>query len=424
MDQGNALMRILHLCKKDISGGAARAAYRLHHGLTQQGITSQMLVQEKDSSDWAVTGPDSGWQRSVVRLRWYLDQFPLQRYPNRAETLFSPGWLPKNSAIHNKIQEIAPDVINLHWIDAGMMSARDIARIKQPIVWTLHDMWAFTGGCHYDQDCGAYEKQCGHCKVLASNKEVDLSRWVWRDKQKQWQNIQFTVVTPSRWLADCARKSSLFEHRSIEVIPYGLDTSLYRPFEKSFARQVFGLPLDKKLILFGALSATASLRKGFSELSFALPLVSGENIALAVFGSSSPQNAPNFGFETYYLGHLHDDYSLALLYSAADVFVLPSKEDNLPNMILEAMACGVPCVAFDIGGMPDMIDHQLNGYLVKPYDARDLAQGISWTLEDEDRRKILSQNARQKAEQEFGAELQAKRYLLIYEEIERPVATR
>jgi glycosyltransferase involved in cell wall biosynthesis len=312
-------------------------------------------------------------------------------------------------------------VINLHWINAGYLQVETIAKFNKPLVWTLHDMWAFTGGCHYSQDCDRYTASCGACPQLHSSKDWDLSRWVWQRKAKAWRNLNLTIVTPSSWLAKCARSSSLFQEQRVEVIPYGLDTEKYKPLNRQVARELLNLPQDKQLVLFGALSATGDQRKGFHLLQPALQDLSKsgwqDRLELVIFGSSEPANPPELGFKAHYLGTLNDDISLALVYSAADVFVAPSVQDNLANTVLEAIACGTPCVAFNIGGMPDMIEHQKNGYLAQAYKTEDLAQGIAWVLENNERHGKLGARAREKAQQEFTLEIQARRYLSLFTEI-------
>jgi glycosyltransferase involved in cell wall biosynthesis len=205
------------------------------------------------------------------------------------------------------------------------------------------------------------------------------------------------------------------------VIPNGLDLQKYKPIERSLARKLLDLPQDKQLILFGAMKSTSDRRKGFHLLLPALQKLSQsewqKRLELVVFGASEPLEPPDFGFKANYIGKLGDDISLSLLYAAADVFVAPSVQDNLPNTVMEALACGTPCVAFKIGGMPDMIEHEQNGYLAQPYEVEDLARGIAWVLEDRERYEKLCDRAREKAEEEFTLELQAQRYLSLYKEL-------
>jgi glycosyltransferase involved in cell wall biosynthesis len=282
-------------------------------------------------------------------------------------------------------------------------------------------MWAFTGGCHYSQDCDRYTASCGVCPQLHSNKNWDLSRWVWQRKAKAWRNLNLTIVALSSWLGKCASSSSLFNDLRVEIIPNGIDTTKYRAIERHVARELLQLPQDKHLVLFGSVKATSDKRKGFHLLQPALQDLgkSGwhDELELVIFGVSQPANPPEFGFKVHYLGTLSDDLSLALVYSAADVFVLPSTQENLANTVMEAIACGIPCVAFNIGGMPDMIEHQKNGYLAQPYKIEDLAQGIAWVLENEERHQKLSHRSREKVEQEFTLELQAHRYFSLFKEV-------
>jgi len=414
-------MKIASLSTFDNQGGAARAAYRLHQGLNQIKVESWILSQSKFSQDPQVIGAktSSGIEQAKTGLRLTLDQLPLKRYGKKTRQLFSPHWLP--SQITEQVAQLNPDLLNLHWVSAGYLKIETLAKFQQPLVWTLHDMWSFTGGCHYNQSCQKYTLACGACPLLGSSKEADLSRRIWQRKQKAWANLNLTIVTPSRWLGDSAKASSLFGDRRVEVIPYGLDTSVFRPIEGQTARKLLKLPQDKQLVLFLSLNATSDQRKGFHLLQPALQQLSKsgwqDQLELMVVGASQPENPPELGFKAHYLGMMRDDLTLALAYSAADVFVAPSIQDNLPNTVLEAIACGTPSVAFDIGGMPDMIKHQHNGYLARPFVVEDLAQGLAWVLEDSERRLTLAESARTKAEQEFALEIQARRYQNLYQEI-------
>jgi glycosyltransferase involved in cell wall biosynthesis len=345
-----------------------------------------------------------------------VDQLPVKIYPHRKQILFSPSWL-SFSGIIQKIRDIDPDVVHLHWIAGGFVRIEDMARIQKPIVWSLHDMWAFTGGCHYDERCERYTNFCGECPALGSSQERDLSRWIFRRKQKSFSKIKnLTTNGLSRWLADCASKSPLLQNHTVVNLPNPIDTQVYAPLPKAQAKQILGLAADKRHVLFGAMNATGDERKGFTELVQALGLMSGDGIELAVFGSSEPENAPSFPFRARYLGRLQDDISLRILYSAADVMVVPSKQENLSNAIMEALACGTPVVGFDIGGNKDMIEHQQNGYLAQPFDPTDLASGIAFCL-DQAIALELQENARSKVVNTFEAQLVAMRYKALYEEV-------
>jgi glycosyltransferase involved in cell wall biosynthesis len=420
-------MKPLIISTSDIQGGAARSAYRLHQGFKSINIESQMLVQTKHSDDSNVIGASasSGIGNAVSGLKLTLDRLPLKLYSKRSSTSYSLPWLPEKLA--SSVNQLNPDIINLHWINGGYLNIETITQFNKPLVWTFHDMWAFTGGCHYNEECTSYTSSCGACPQLNSNKDTDLSRWIWQRKAKAWKNLNLTIITPSQWLASCVIASSLFKDRRIEVIPYGLDIQKYRPMNKEFAREILNLPQDKKLVLFGSLQATSDKRKGFHLLQPALNELSKSGwqnqLELVVFGASGSEKSTTFGFKSHYLGTLNDDLSLALAYSAADVFIAPSVQDNLPNTVMEAIACGTPSVAFDIGGMPDMIEHQKNGYLAQPFKIENLANGIAWVLENKERHQKLSHRAREKTEQEFALEIQAKRYLSVFKSLVLELAT-
>jgi glycosyltransferase involved in cell wall biosynthesis len=315
---------------------------------------------------------------------------------------------------------IQPDLVNLHWTNFAFRSIESLAQFRQPIVWTLHDMWAFTGGCHYASECDRYQKSCRSCPQLGSDFDWDLSRWVWQRKAKTWKSLDLTIVTPSRWLADCARSSSLFSDVPIECIPYGIDLQIYQPIDRAIARSLLQLPQERLLILVGAYGGTADRRKGFQLLQPALERLANqwkEQADLVVFGSSAPEKPLDLGFRVHYLGALQDDISLALVYAAANLFVAPSTQDNLPNTVIEAMACGIPCVAFKIGGMPDLIEHQWNGYLATPFEIDDLAKGISWILEQSVCSDLnLGSRCREMAIQRFAQDIQATRYIQLFEQ--------
>ncbi len=412
-------MKILHISTHDINGGAARAAYRLHTGLQDIGLQSQMLVQEKYSNDKTVIAPKIRLFQGIAKAKLTVESLPLKLYRQKKNTPFFTQWLPDR--VIPKVAQINPDIINLHWISGGFMQIETFAKLKRPLVWTLHDMWGFTGGCHVTGECDRYKISCGACPQLNSGNEWDLSRWVWQRKVKAWKNLNLTLVSPSSWLAQCARSSSLFQNLRIEVIPHGLDTQKYRPINQHFAREALNLPQDKKLILFGAIEATSDRNKGFHLLQPALQELSKsgwkDDLEVVIFGASQPENPPDLGFKTHYLGHLHDAISLATVYSAADVMLVPSLQESFGQTASESFACGTPVVAFNATGLKDIVDHQQNGYLAKPYEVEDFAKGITWVLENEQRLQKLSFYAREKAEQEFTLELQARRYSALFEEI-------
>lgn len=424
-------MKALIVNTSDTEGGAARAALRLHQGLQQQQqVDTHLLVQMQRSDATNVVGgrAASGTMQAKAGLRLTLDQILLKRYRHRTGGKFSPQWLPDN--LGAQIEALEPDVVNLHWLNNGFMQIETLAKLKRPLVWTLHDMWPFTGGCHYDQGCDRYQTHCHTCPQLGSTRSKDLSYRIWQRKVRAFKSLNLTVVTPSQWLKDCVQSSALLGQYPVECIPNGIDPERYRPMEKRIAREALGLPLDKRLILFGSLKATSDRRKGFNLLVAALQQVSETQSAdteVVIFGDREPQNPPKFGLKAHYLGSFSDDLALAFVYSAADIFVLPSVQENLANTVMEALACGVPCLAFDIGGMPDMIEHRKNGYLAKPFVVEDLAQGIRVILGESSVsnptesaysvHQQFSQQARASVLNKFTLAIQAQRYLSLFQAV-------
>ena len=411
-------LKILHINTWDIQGGAARAAYRLHRGLLTENMDSQMLVQSKSSDDHTVMGPETKIQKVVGKIRPILDALPVGLYKNRTKTSFSPSWLPFSNIVY-KINQINPDIVHFHWIAGGMIRIKDIAQIKVPIVWSLHDMWAFTGGCHYDEECGKYINNCGKCKVLGSNNKNDLSRKTFQIKEKIYaKSVKLTIVGLTRWLAECARNSMLLKGMNIVNLPNPIDANIFKPLDKNIARDILSLQKDKKIILYGAMSATSDPRKGFRQFMEVITNLKSKDIELVVFGGGKPLNAPKAQYKTRYMGRLFDDVSLQVLYSAADVMVVPSLQEAFGQTATESMACGTPVVAFGITGLLDIVDHLSNGYLAKPFDALDMAKGIEWVINNKDY-KQLSAKAREKVLKEFDSKVVAKKYIKLYDDILR-----
>lgn len=410
-------MKVAAISYADWAGGAARAASRLHQGVRALGVDARLLVKKKTGDDPFVIVPDTSAAKAYSLLQYRLDQLPLRLYPRRKNLPWSTALPP--SRLLGQIERLQPDIVHLHWINAGFMSIYEIGQISRPVVWTLHDMWPMTGGCHYAEACAGYQGRCGACPQLGSRGKVDLSRLILSRKKKHWSGWKPCLVTPSHWLADQARASALFADARVEVIPNGIDTRRFSPVDKRMARQLLGLPLDGQLVLFVAVSATSNPWKGYAHLQAAIAnlAASGEKLELAVLGASSPVVPPQLGLPVHFLGSLSDEIALSLVYGAADVLLAPSTEDNLPNTVMESMSCGVPVVAFRIGGIPDMVEHERNGYLARPVDAIDLANGIRYVLGDAARYARLAAAARESVVRRFDMPLIARRYLDLYEDM-------
>lgn len=409
-------MKVLMLNTFDIEGGAARAAYRLHHALLEQGTESRMLVQKKHTDAVTILAPETPPQKLKGFLSALLNDQISRIYPHRTQTMFSANWALSGTSV-DRINALDADIVHLHWINGGMLRIEDIARIKAPIVWSLHDMWAFTGGCHYDKHCNQYTANCGHCPALGSRHAADLSRRILDRKLEALnQKNDITIVGLSRWLAGEASRSTLFRGRRIEILPNPIDSSQFSPLDQQKARELLGLPKDKQLILFGAMSATTDPRKGFFELRESLAKLDPAEAELVVFGSNRPIEPGDILQSAHYLGTVRDDAKLRMLYSAVDVMVVPSRQENLSNTIMEALACGTPVVAFNIGGNVDLVDHLVSGYLANDGDTEDLAAGILWVLKHKSR-KTIAENALEKVKTCFDSRKVASMYINLYKDV-------
>ena len=359
-------IRVLHISSSDLGGGAARAAFRLHGNLNHGGLDSWFLVQQKFSDAASVLTYDRILHRSMYRIRRFLDLIPGRLTRTDLRTPWHVGWLPRS--FQTWIRRLSPDIVNLHWVADGFVSFRALRSFGRPIVWTLHDMAPFTGGCHYSGGCRKFEASCGKCPLLNSSREGDLSRFVWRYKRGSFHGLDLSVVAPSRWMLECAEKSSLFSIFPCLLIPYGVDLKQFRPIDRHSAKRAFGLARDTKVVLFGAAACLLDQRKGFHHFANAVGQIASVlrevRAEVVIFGSSERASGMDLvGITVRFYGLIKEQEKLAIAYSGGDVFVAPSREDNLPNMVLESMACGTPCVAFEIGGIPDMIEHEVSGYL-------------------------------------------------------------
>jgi glycosyltransferase involved in cell wall biosynthesis len=400
----------------DINGGAARAALRIHHALRETGVDSWMLVNIAASGDWTVQGPSSQWDKAISLVRPQLAT-PLRKLLRTSNPIIhSPALVP--SRWPERLNASDADVVHLHWVQGEMLSIADIGRVRKPIVWTLHDMWAFCGAEHYTTD---QRWRDGYRPDNRPHHEsgFDLNRYTWQRKRKHWRR-PFQIVCPSLWLADCVRASALMGDWPVAVVPNPIDTARWQPIEQRLARQLLGLPQDCPLLVFGAMGGGNDPRKGIDLLLAALAQLRAEptlqTLQLVVFGKSAPQSPPQLGLPVHYTGHLHDDLSLRALYSAADAMVIPSRQDNLPNTGLEAHACGTPVVAFNTGGLPDIVADRITGALAEPFDPASLAAAIRWVFKDPQRHQSLRHAARQRAEHLWNPARVAALYCDVYQQ--------
>ncbi|HPM09592.1 MAG TPA: glycosyltransferase family 4 protein [Paludibacter sp.] len=416
-------MKVLSVNISDTNGGAARAAYRIHQAVNEQGVDAKMFVKNKNSTDkrvFEVADFDKKYLFSNQirfvqnKVKNKIQQHRWRPYPDREDVFMSDL---RSSSIHGAFQKIDFDVLHLHWINLRFLNLKELLKVNKPIVWTLHDCWAFTGVCHYFYDCEKYKDSCGECPFLHSTDKHDLSYQVWRKKEHIYGKLNLHIVTPSRWLGEAAKQSTLFKNFPLTVIPNSIDTELFKPINKTDARQKLNLDNDKKYILYGAMNAVKDSRKGFWELLQAMKFLEKKEclnkVELIVFGADKPLEQLQLKIPVSYLGVLNNDKDIIAAYNAADVMVVPSLSENLSNAIMESLSCGTPVTAFNIGGNSDMIEHQKNGYLAKEQDSADLANGILWCLENNGKGD-LSKNARRKVMGNYTNEIVGKQYANLY----------
>ena len=416
-------MRVLLINTSERMGGAAIAASRLLEALKNHGIKAKMLVRDKETDQITVVPLRQSWwlvwkfvwERVVI---WMANRFS-------RKDLFAVDIANTGTDITALPEFQQADVIHLHWINQGMLSMQGVRKILEsgkPVVWTMHDLWPCTGICHYTRGCDHYRTECHNCPFIdGGRREHDLSYRVFHQKQELYARHRIHFVTCSRWLGEQARKSSLLAGQPVTTIPNPINTNLFRPHDKASARERCRLPLDKRLMLFGSVKITDK-RKGIDYLVESCRLLAEqhpelkERLGVVTFGKYSQQLKDMLPFRVYPLDFVRDDHRLVDIYNAVDIFVTPSLEDNLPNTIMEAMACGTPCVGFNVGGIPEMIDHLHNGYVATYKSAEDFANGIYWTLTDPDYPNLAEQACR-KAVTHYSEDTVARRFIELYNKL-------
>jgi glycosyltransferase involved in cell wall biosynthesis len=418
-------LRALHIATSDIGGGAAIAGHRLHQGLLALGVESRMVVARRQSEDPHVIRQVPRMD-AAARLRRRLDtrrqEQAMQAYArSRLPTLelFSHASVPGPDPLAElHAAGLQADVVNLHWTAGFLDHRRFFSQLpaSMPLVWTLHDMNPFTGGCHYTLGCENFTRACGACPQLGSVRADDVSHQVFSNKRdalaaRRPDNTR--IVATSAWMAQEARRSALFSRFQVDVVPYGLDLALFSPRPKPLAREALGLPADRRIVLFVA-DYVGNHRKGLDLL---LQALAGLDPQLPVLLLSIGGNAVQTGlpFANVHLGRVTQPQFLALAYSAADVFVMPTRAEAFGQVVFEAMACGTPVAAFDVGGVPDMVRPGLTGLLAPPEDAVALRRAIETLLRDDALRARMGLACRRVVEAEYGLLVQAARYRALYE---------
>ena len=416
-------MRVLIVNTTERQGGPAIAAYRLTEALKNNGIKAKMLVRRKSTDQLTTVLAE----RSLAnRLSMLWERFSVALHTHfRRNRIYAIDFGHSGGDITELPEFKQADVIHLHWVNDGMLSLTSIEKIissGKPIVWTLHDMWPFTGVCHYAHDCDHYTEHCHDCPQLNSRKHHDVAFHTFERKVQLLQGVHIRFVACSRWLGNMASNSRLLQGKKIECIPNAININLFKSRNKQQAREVFGLPQDKRLVLFSS-HMLSDERKGFHYLKEALIRLSTEHpewldkLGVVLAGKDlDSAMCDSIPFDVYPLNYIADEKKMVDVYNAVDLYAIPSLQDNLPNTVVEAMACGVPCIGFNVGGIPEMIDHLHNGYIAEYKNVGDLTGGIHWLL-TEGEYDILSREAARKAANTYGENSIAMKYIGVYNQM-------
>ncbi len=407
-------MKVLIVSTHDRQGGAAIAAYRLLEALNKNDVETTMLVLNKKTINPNVIQVGNNLMNKARFVAERFDIFIKNSFSKK--NLFDISIANRGVSIIDHPEFKKADIIHLHWINQGLLSIKEIGEILasgKKVVWTMHDMWPFTGICHHAGTCNHFEKECGFCPYLKSPSEKDMSYSTFQQKLTAYSKGKIHFVACSNWLKDLAIKSPLTANHEVSSIANPINTTTYRPKDKSSFRKLMNLPIDKKIILFAA-AKVSDKRKGIDYLIEASKILAKQenNYMFLIVGSNGEEITSKLALPAK-IAHYVAQEEMPNMYNVADVFVTPSLQENLPNTIMEAMSCGTPCIGFNIGGIPEMIDHKQNGFIAKYKDAQDLANGIHWVLNEADT-ALISENARQKVETNYSESHIVKKYLAIY----------
>ena len=397
---------------------------RLNKALKAKGLDSELAVNFLFRANPEVQKLSKNlFSKFFAVLGIILERITAKLFTKNVPIPFSfPVW-GKDISGHQLVK--SADIIHLHWINHAFLRPQDLAKLSglnKPIIWTFHDSNAFTGGCHVRYDCDHFMKECGNCPILNYHGPDDSSHRIWQKKKNAYSKLDITIIAPSRWMAESVKNSSIFASAKVVNIPNTLDTDVFKPTAKLEARAKLGLDPGKFILMSGFMPSRKDLHKGTPYLIEAIDLfiknheVSTDSVELLVFGNRDEKNVPEFSIPTTFLGTISDDEKLALCYSAADVFLAPSLEDNLPNTVMESLACGTPLAAFATGGIPDMVKHKYNGYLAEYRSSADLAAGIAWIYNYPDKAE-LNLNARQTIEDYFSEGTIAEKHIELYKSL-------
>lgn len=419
------MLKVVHLNTYDGNGGAGRACLRLNLALnTLTEVDSKVIVFYKFGKNHAVkTFTNNALKRAYAAFTIVAERLLAKRFLKPVKIPFSFTWFGVSVINHPDV--LAADIIHLHWVNHSFLNPKhlkELAKLNKLIVWTFHDSNAFTGGCHVRYTCGHFERSCGDCPVLVDANPNDISHKTWQQKSVAYQILNFNIIAPSSWMKSSVLRSSLMKGKPVNIIPNTLETNIFKPQNQREARAKLNLPTNKFLFLTGFMPSKKDSHKGAAYLLESLELLADkrsiniENIELVIFGNRNIEDVPVFPFKTTFLGMIKEDEKLAACYAAADAFLIPSLEDNLPYTVMESLACGTPVIAFTTGGIPDMVEHEHNGFLAEYRSSESFCAGMEW-IKNYPVKEALRKNARETVMQKFSEKVIAQKHLELYQSL-------
>jgi glycosyltransferase involved in cell wall biosynthesis len=419
------MLKVVHLNTYDGNGGAGRACLRLNLALgAEKEIESSIIVFYKFGQNPLVkTFTNTLLKRGYAAFTILTERLLSKKYLKPIKVPFSFTWFGHSVVHHPDV--LAADLIHLHWVNHSFLNPKylaELAKLNKPIVWTFHDSNAFTGGCHVRFTCDHFENECGNCPVLINANPDDISHQIWKQKNSAYQNLNFQIIAPSSWMKKSVLRSSLMRGKQVNIIPNTLETNVFQPQNQQQARAKLNLPATQFIFLTGFMPSKKDSHKGAAYLLESLELLAAknsirpENIELVVFGNRNTKDVPVFPFKTTFLGTIKEDEKLAACYAAADAFLIPSLEDNLPYTVMESLACGTPVIAFTTGGIPDMVTHQQNGFLAEYRSSRSFCDGMEWII-NHPVKEALRNAARETMMQKFSEKVIAQQHLALYKSL-------
>jgi glycosyltransferase involved in cell wall biosynthesis len=407
-------MKILHIIAGDLSSGASRGALWLHKALRESGIDSKVLISGKVQKSYDDINGISNKKVDQIKIKVFnfLSRIPIKIYRKRSKNIFSTGLFGYDFTENNEYDNA--DIIHMHWVNGGLLKIKNIEKINKPIVWTVRDMWPFTGGCHYSLGCKKYLEKCGACNELGSSLKYDLSSYVYNKKKKYYRK-EMIIIGISNWLSEQIKQSSLLSENEIHTIHNNIDTKIFKNHDSDKARKKLGIKSNKKIILCGAINLENKY-KGLTHFIEAIQYLDSDKYLICFFGDMKESIKDSIDFETIFYNRINDDVTLNTLYTAADVFVSSSIQEAFGKTIIEAQSSGTPVVCFNATGPSDLVIHKETGYKAIPYSSRDFAHGIEWVLEN-NKNGLLSKKAREYVVNNFDSKIISKKYIRLYRKI-------